>query len=308
MTLLTIVAGACGEMGLPIPTTVISNTDPQVVQFLYLANREGNEFAAQGGVWGGWPELRQEFTFNLVPVGPYTGDLTEGSTTVTNMSSVVGLAADYGITANGVQQASYITSVGVSSIVISQAPSVSQIGASLQFGKVKYAIPDDLQFYLSETQWDRNFRWQMLGPLNAQEWQVLQSGLSPVGPRLRYRIMDGYFWINPVPGATQTDTIAYEYTSNKWCQSSAGVRQTAWTADTDTYLFPEATAILGLKWRFLRAKGLDYSEEKLTYDNAVQRQISRSGGSRSVPLNASTGRLRLLSNMNIPDGNFGQSS
>ncbi len=76
-------------------------------------------------------------------------------------------------------------------------------------------------------------------------------------------------------------------------------------ADTDTYLWPENTLVLGLKWRYLRAKQLDYSEEREMYDRAVDRQIGRSGTTRNLPMNAHSNGLRLLNQSNVPDTGYG---
>jgi hypothetical protein len=61
-----------------------------------------------------------------------------------------------------------------------------------------------------------------------------------------------------------------------------------------------------VKWRFLRAKGLDYTEELRTYENAVQRQISRSGGNKTLALNSREYGQHLLGWANIPSTGFGQ--
>lgn len=305
MTLLTIVQKACNELAIPAPTQVVGNVDQQVTQLLALANREGEEYAAQGGQWSGWPELRKEYTFNLVPVGPYTGDTTNRSTILTNMSSTVGLDSTYGVSGNGLLTGAQVVSTTSTTVTLNTPANSDGTAQSFQFGQISYALPSDIQDFISASFWDRNFRWQMLGPLSAQEWQTIVSGISPVGPRIRYRIMADRFWIQPPPGEDQTDLIAYEYISKNWCQSASGTAQSEWTADTDTFLWPDRTMILGIKWRFLRAKGLDYSEELRTYQNAVDRQIARSGANRALPMNASAHGLRLLSSMNVPDTGFG---
>lgn len=305
MTLLTAIQAACSELALSPPSTVIGNPDQQVVQFLALANREGNEMMSVETEDGGWQELRKQYQFNLHAVGPYTGNTTTTSLTVTNMSSVVGISpTTYAVSGTDLPQSAYVTSVGTTTIDISDYPQGAHTANSLTFGQIGYALPSDLQFFLAQTQWDRAFRWQMVGPLDAQQWQILQSGLMPSGPRIRWRIYNNLFWVNPIPSITQTDTIVYEYISSAFCNSAAGTAQTAWAADTDTYVWPEHLLILGLKWRFLRAKGLDSTIEFATYQNALSRLIARSGGNTTLPLNASSGRMRLLSSSNIQDGNF----
>src|ERR1700748_2449745 len=102
MSLLTIVQDAYTELGLgdSQPQTVIGNTDPQIQQLLALSNSEGQEFCKLQGPWGGWPELSRVQTFNLVPVGPYTGTLTYNSNVITGMSSTAGIQVGYGLAGN----------------------------------------------------------------------------------------------------------------------------------------------------------------------------------------------------------------
>lgn len=239
-SLLTLVGNAADELGIQTPTLIFGNTDSQVKQLLALSNREGKEFSSASMVWGGWPQMRKEYTFTL-------------STGVDN-----------------------------------------------------YAFPTDWQFFLQDTQWDRSNHWRLLGPLDAAEWQVLKSGLSPTGPRRRFRIMASRIYIDPVPVAADNGlTMAMEYISTSWCQTSGGTGQSAWAADTDTYVLDEECFVLGLKWRWRAAKGLDYSEERMTYEEAKGRAKSRAGGSRTLPLNAREVGVQLLSYDQIPDHGYG---
>jgi hypothetical protein len=111
--------------------------------------------------------------------------------------------------------------------------------------------------------------------------------------------------LQPPPGTTQTDTIVYEYISKNWCASAGGTGQSSWTLDSDTYYWDDDLLTLGIKWRFLRAKGLDYGEEFMSYRAAVETVQARTGGNRTLPLNARGFQLRLLNNSNIPDTGYG---
>lgn len=313
MSLLTTIQDCCAELSLAIPQTVIGNADPQVSQLLALANLEGQTFAQLQGPWGGWPELNTTYTFNLVPVGPFTGDTVEGSTDIINMSSTVGIMAGYGVAGAGVYQSATVTSVlSGTSVRMSAVASTSNTAASYNFGQISYALPTDIRSFINATYWDRNFRWPMLGPLSPQEWEVIVSGISPVGPRIRFRVVDNLMTIQPLPGTGQTDQIAYEYVSNAWCTTSAGTARSAsggickFGADTDLYRWPENTLRLGIKYRFLRAKGLDYSEELQQYQQARDFQLATSGGSRSLRMNATATGIHFLNYSNIPDQNYGQ--
>lgn len=170
--------------------------------------------------------------------------------------------------------------------------------------QASYAFPIDFQFLLNATAWDRTTKWQLLGPLEAQEWQVLKSGITVSGPRLRYRIMSGQIFFDPTP--TVVDQLVFEYISNNWCTSASGTAQPMWTADTDTFVLDDDLMVCGLKWRFLRAKGLDFGQEFDEYLDKVGTELARAGGARALPLNAQalTG-AQLINQWQIPDQNFG---
>lgn len=319
MSLLTIIQDACSELSLPVPTTIIGNTDPTVSQLLALSNSEGQEFCKLQGPWGGWPELNKTYTFNLVPYGPFTGTLTKNSAIITGMApaNTAALQAAYngglglGVSGDNIYQSSTVLAITTTTVTMSAVASGTSIGASINFGQIQYPLPADIRSFINATPWDRNFRWPMLGPLSPVEWQVMVSGISPVGPRIRFRVQDNLMTIQPLPGTSQTDQIAYEYVSNAWCTTSAGVARVAsggvcrWGADTDLYRWPEDTQRYGVKWRFLRAKGLDYTEELRSWQLARDFQLSTSGASRSLRMNATANRLHLLNYDNIPDTGYG---
>jgi hypothetical protein len=317
MSLLTVIQDAYTELGLtPIPGTVIGNRDPQVVQMLGLANQEGQDFCKLQGPWGGWPELNKVYTFNLVPAGPFTATTTFNSPVITGLTgaqtALIGVG--YGVAGPNVYQSATVVSTTTTTVTMSAVASGSTTNGSYNFGQILYPLPSDIRSFVNATSWDRNFRWPMLGPLSPVEWQVIVSGISPVGPRIRYRIVDNQMEIQPLPGASQTDQIAYEYVSNAWCTSSTGVPNAAsggvcrFAADTDLYLWPEDTLRYGVKWRFRRAKGLDYSQELKTWQDARDFQLSTSGGSRSLRMNATANGLHFLNYDNIPDTGFGYGS
>lgn len=305
-TFLELVQSACNEIGATPPSLVIGANDDQTRQLLALANREANEFSKMANGYGGWQELYKEYSFLTSAVTGLTGDITSGSAIITGISSTSGLAADiWGVQATGLPNAAQIVSVDSSTqITLDRPATASTTGATLTIGKIGYAMPSDFEYFIQQTFWDGSYRWQLLGPLDAQEKDVLKYGISPVGPRRRFWIRNNYMYLQPQP-TNSTDVIAFDYFSNAWCQSQAGAAQNVWTADTDYYVLDDDCFVLGLKWRFLRAKGLDYGEERMAYDAACQRQLARNSGNRALPLNAMSTNLRLLNNNNIPDTGFG---
>lgn len=154
-------------------------------------------------------------------------------------------------------------------------------------GQAAYAFPTDFQSYIPSTIWDRDMRWPVAGPLNAQEWQYIKSGLITGAPWQRFRVMMGQIYFDPTPSTTTAgQTVAIEYQSKNFCQSASGTKQPAWVADTDTFLLPDDVMVLGVKWRYLAAKRLDYSEEKKAWADCCDRELARSYVGRTVPLGA----------------------
>lgn len=306
-TILGIIQTVTKRLALNVPTLVIGNADQQVIQLLELAQQEGEEFSLLSNKNGGWQELRKEYTFSTAGVGgspAITGNTISGSKIVTNITTTTGIIAGWVATGSGIVFQSLVSTVDSGTqVTLDTAATKTATGVSLTFGAQSYSLPADFNYFINQTFWDRSYRWQNLGPLDAQEWQVLKSGISPTGPRRRFRIMGNLFYIDPVPSSITSQV--YEYQSNGWCQSSAGVAQTIWTADTDYYSLADDCLIYGIIWRYLAAKRLGYDEEYNTYVRACERQLSRNGASRSLPLNATAGGVNLLSNANIPDTNFG---
>jgi len=316
LTLLQIIQNVYNELNLGStpPTWVIGNTDRQIAQLLALANREGKDFYNQGFSREGWQALRRQDLFTINAVSNLTGNFTQGSPIVTNITpnttGITTLMSPY--SSSYIPVDALVTSIdSATQITMSMNATNDGTGASFFCGQASYPLPNDFSSFMTQTFWDRDFRWQLLGPLDAQEWQVLKSGISPTGPRRRFRVMNNMFYIDPVPGFSTSDNGSvevYEYYSNAWCQSTGGTSgtlQTVWAADTDNYCLDDECMTLGIIWRYLRSKRLDYQEEKRTYDLLVQRIEARDGASRNLPLNASASGIRLLNQMNVPDTGFG---
>lgn len=306
LNLLGLVGAAAGELGLKAPGSVIANVDPQAVQLLALAKREGKEFYQMGGRKGGWQALRGENIFTTVSLTT-TGNTAVGSAVIMNIPDTSALAAGTWSFASGTGVAANARIVSVDSstqITVDQVCTATGTTVSMILGQDAYSLPNDFAYFQQLTWWDRTYRWQMFGPLTAQEWQVLKSGLSPVGPRRFFRIMGNKFFIHPAPSVSG-NTLVFEYFSNAWCQSLAGTAQTTWAADTDYYNFDDDAFIMGLKWRFKAAKGLDYGQEIKDYTFFCDRLIARDGGNKDLRTNVQAKDVYLLNYNNIPDTGYG---
>lgn len=303
-TFLELVQAAANELSIPEPSQVIGAVDDQSKQLLALSNREGKEFSQMANKNGGWQVLHKEYTFTTNGYST-TGTVTDGSPIITGIPSTTGFVVGMVCLGTGIPQNTTILTVdSATQVTLTQNATATGTTLTLTFGIDNYAFPSDLEYFVQRTFWDGSYRWQLLGPLEAQEKNVLKYGISPVGPRRRFWIRNNRFYLQPAP-TNQTDIIAFDYFSNQWCESSGGTDQSKWTADTDVYKLDEDCFVLGLKWRFLRAKGMDYTQEYETYMNQAQRVMARDGAGRDMPLNAQAQGIYLLSSANVPDTNFG---
>jgi hypothetical protein len=133
------------------------------------------------------------------------------------------------------------------------------------------------------TFWNRSQDRRVVGPLTPQKWQMLQTGLYSLMWDA-YRIRGDDLLMSPVPVAG--DTLAYEYVSKYWCTNAAGsTERAAWASDDDVALLDEELITLGVTWRFMKAKGLTYSEEFASYERMVERKLGNDGGMAILDLN-----------------------
>ena len=162
------------------------------------------------------------------------------------------------------------------------------------------ALPADLDRFIPNSFFNRSTLRAMTGPITPRQWQWIQAQPAYSTACLMFRERTGQFLIAPTPPAGET--IAYEYLSRNWARSSGGAAQAAFLADADTAVLDEGLITLGLRWRFLRAKGLDYAEEMASYERELEQAMARDGGSTALNIAPSAvGRSRV----NLPDGDFG---
>lgn len=220
MSLLTIVTKACSRLSLAVPTTVMANTNAQVVQLKELAQEEGKNLASKVI----WKALTAEKTFTTTAAAVQTG-----------------------------------------------------------------AVPSDFDYLIPDTMFNRTARRRIDGPISADEWQVLQAAIiGRVFSAFRFR--GSNILITPTP--TAGETVAYEYVTKNWCQSSVGAGQSVWTADTDTALIDEELHTQGIVWRFLKMRGMDHQDAFRDYTQNVLQAIMREGSRPRLYLDGTNRILR----------------
>jgi hypothetical protein len=143
------------------------------------------------------------------------------------------------------------------------------------------ALPPDTDFdhFINSSMWDRTLVRPVVGPISPQLWEAWKARPVLTSVVFGFILRGNDFLTAPNPPAG--DSVHYEYIS-QLCVYSAGTATTPdqqlFAADADTCIFPTNVVQQGLRWRFLRAKGLSYEQEYADWINMVQIETSRQGG------------------------------
>lgn len=141
-------------------------------------------------------------------------------------------------------------------------------------GAMTSLATNGFRYILNDTMWSRSRRLPVSGPMDPRAWQMLKAQFVS-GPYYRHRIRGNHLLVNPVPPAGES--WYFEYVSENWILNGSTYKR-RFTADTDTPLLPNDLCLQGLRWRWLREKGMDYAELFRTYEMQVHDAIGRDGG------------------------------
>ena len=298
-TLLQLVDQVSGELGLSQPAAVIGNSNNQTVQLLALAQRLGKDLVRDYE----WQRLVKAYIFQTTAGTTVTGDITANSSVINNITTS-GLEVGNVVTGTGVAAYSEILTINsASQLTLNMPVTTSTAAVSLTFAKQDYPMPGGFDRMISDTNWDRTNHWRNLGTKTSQEWQWLQGGIISVGPRERYRIYNDKLRI--FQALTSVYNLAFEYVGSYWVVAAGGTEGTksAYTADSDTCVFPDDLMLAGLKYYFLKAKKLDYAVEL----GEFMRTLSYTKA-QDVPVPAQSlapaGMNALVGPWSIQDGNW----
>jgi hypothetical protein len=311
LTLLQILQAVTGELGLVQPSSVVGATDLQTLQLYNLVNREGDNLRRTHQ----WTALQNVFNLNVTAPIVTTGNVTLGSSTLSNVdfSSGVPSVGIYVVTGSSIPVAARVTAVstGSSTVTMDMVATATVTGTALTFGQDTYAGPSDYDFSINRTGWDRTNRWELLGPDSPQMDEWHRSGIVTVGPRRHFRWVGDVtisgttynYRLWPPPAVVGTPfQIAWEYISTYWCKSSTGTGQTSMLADTDVPNLDSMAIVLGVKWRFLQAKGFPTAASMQTeYLDYVAQLIARDGGAPTLSMKKRVFPL-FITPANVADG------
>lgn len=130
------------------------------------------------------------------------------------------------------------------------------------------ALPTDFRKILVDSVYDTDAYRSVRGSLSPGQWQ--QHMLYGNGPyRFRMRGNPNKFSLTPEPPVGTPFVFEYLIANFAMSLGGLGVAKPEYTLDTDSSIIYEPLVQLGLKWRIMAAKGLDYAEARNEWEAAV---------------------------------------
>src|SRR3990167_9947537 len=119
------------------PATVISNTNQDVVQTLAVVNAAGGELNREHD----WQYSRIQYNFEATAF-EYTGNTTNGSTSLTSMSSITSLDVTFMVQLTAIPQDTFINAApSGSTVVMNREATATGTTVTITFSKVRFAVP-----------------------------------------------------------------------------------------------------------------------------------------------------------------------
>lgn len=155
-------------------------------------------------------------------------------------------------------------------------------------GTVAYDLPAGFDRMIEGTIWNNTQSRPVVGPITAQRWRMLNAQAITASWQAIY-VSGNQIRFTPTP--TAAETIAFEYVSKYWCAAASDTSpdQAAWAADSDEPFLDTECMTLGIAWRYLKAKGLDYGEAFRAYELEVNNRMGHDGGMRMMDLSNEPG-------------------
>ena len=296
--LLQLVQQVTAELNLAIPTYVIGNPSQDVQQVLALMNRAGYNLVKEHD----WQALELEYRFYTNAITT-TCNTTNGTYLLNNIPSTAGLDSNYSIVGTSIPQDTYVDTVlDANSLTTTQLSSATSVGGTVTFSRTIYPLPPDYETITDNTHWDKTKHWQMLGPVDAQQWQWLKSGYISTGPRVRWRILGNEFQIWP-PYNTQ-EYLGFEYRSKGFVRDTVGNVKNSFTADTDTTVLDDTIIVLATKLKYFQIKSFDTTALQQDYQRYLSIAKANDKGSATLSFAPQPSAV-LIGWANIPDTGYG---
>lgn len=287
--IIDILQAAAREIGVTEPTIGVGSTDLQTKQLLALLTREGKETRSKVM----WPELNKEWTFSLVSSQanyslPYDFERFDFRTMWSrgNHWELTGPLSPQewqwrksGIVTSGPRQRFRIKGSASNQFFIDPTPGSSDSGGIMVYEYQSKSWLRPKTWTASTVFSAGTYCWY-----NGNSYYTASAGTTGTTPPTH------------TSGSVSDGGISWSYNETTAFETPL--------ADTDVSLISETIITMGLKWRFMQQKGLDWQDLKLAHDEAIRRESTNLTGARTLNL-AGAADTFLISPFNIPDTGYG---
>lgn len=162
-------------------------------------------------------------------------------------------------------------------------------------------IAPNYKSIINDTIYNRTLRRPVFGPLAPKEWQQ-QKAMNINGPWNQFRIRGANLLFIPAPTAGQA--CDFEYVSKNWATDSTGVTgKSAFSNDGDLPLLDEDLLIMGLVWRWRKAKGLEYQADFQECEVKIRDAMGKDGSKPVLDMGGN--QAAILPGVFVPAGSWG---
>lgn len=173
--------------------------------------------------------------------------------------------------------------------------------------KSDYELPDDYNYFVDQTQWDRSNHWPLLGPKSPQEWAFLKGSFVARFPRLRYRVSDNLFKIFPTP-TTDTSpssfTLSMEYIQKNWVLGAENSVGDMIEDGNDVLMYNPWLLVKFVKFKFYELKGFNTAGVNGDFMRVFNNLTGKDVGGAKLSLSGMPASVGYLGPWSIPDGNW----
>lgn len=176
-------------------------------------------------------------------------------------------------------------------------------------GAKSYALPPDYCEMIDDTLWNNSGIYPLSGPITPQEERFLHAWNGVTTVRIPFRILGNRITFPVAPGDGLIITGLYH--SRYWVQTASsltGPDAERVTASSDYVVFDPQVVVLGLRFKWLAAKGFDTTFALADYEKRLEWAKGAIGGARALSLNGrGNSGFRFVDNFNLPVTGWGLS-
>ena len=169
---------------------------------------------------------------------------------------------------------------------------------------VMTTIAGDFDRFANDTMWNRTTSTKIYGPLTDVQWQRVKADVTS-GVNNWFRIRGGTLLFTPNPTASQS--VKFEYYSERWVDQGTGATPAvadgvSFNNDANTVVFDEEIMALGVTYRWLKGRGLDYQAVLMEYRERLEIVKNQDGAKPNIDMGGiSYGHL----GVNVPESAYG---